>query len=78
MRRALAEEELELARAFGAPRAVGIALRCLGLVIGARTGIDLLEESAEVLDSVRSVIHRDRGQSLIAETRQESFPEPVR
>ena len=48
--RTLAEEELELARAFGAPRAVGIALRCLGLVIGPRTGIELLEESAEVLD----------------------------
>jgi len=29
---------------------VGIALRCLGLVIGPRTGIELLEESAEVLD----------------------------
>jgi hypothetical protein len=30
----LADEELELARAFGAPRAPGVALRAAGLVAG--------------------------------------------
>ena len=44
--RALATEELELARRFGAPRAIGIALRTLGV-----TGDDLdaLEEAVDVL-----------------------------
>ena len=48
--RKLADEELELARSFGAARAVGIALRCLGLARGPRAGIELIEESVEVLE----------------------------
>ena len=48
--RELAAEELELARAYGAPRALGIALRAMGLVEGAN-GIDLLRESVSVLES---------------------------
>ena len=48
--RLLAEEEVELARTFGAPRAIGVALRCHGLATSAPTGIDLLEESVDVLD----------------------------
>ncbi len=46
----LAVEEVALARAFGAARALGIALRCHGIVAGGREGIELLEESVEVLD----------------------------
>ena len=46
----LAAEEVALARAFGAARALGIALRCRGIVAGGREGIELLEESVEVLD----------------------------
>lgn len=34
----LAAEELELARAFGAPRALGVALRAAGLVDGGPDG----------------------------------------
>jgi DNA-binding CsgD family transcriptional regulator len=46
----LATEEVSLARAFGAARALGIALRCRGIVAPAREGLDLLEQSAQVLD----------------------------
>ena len=46
----LADEEVALARASGAPRAVGIALRCRGIVAGGREGVELLEESVTVLD----------------------------
>ena len=43
---ALAEEELELARRFGAPRAIGIALRTLGVVAD---DLERLEEAVRVL-----------------------------
>jgi DNA-binding CsgD family transcriptional regulator/RecA/RadA recombinase len=47
--RPLAEEELELARTWGAPRALGAALRVAGLVEGGTAGLRLLEEAVEVL-----------------------------
>jgi DNA-binding CsgD family transcriptional regulator len=47
--RQLAEEELELARRFGAPRAVGVALRALALTHDGARAIGLLEESASAL-----------------------------
>jgi DNA-binding CsgD family transcriptional regulator len=46
---ALAEQDLEAARAFGAPRPLGIALRTGGLVHGER-GIELLSNSVNVLE----------------------------
>ena len=46
---ALAEEELIRARRFGAPRALGVALRVAGLCHGGEQGLRLLEESAAVL-----------------------------
>jgi DNA-binding CsgD family transcriptional regulator/tetratricopeptide (TPR) repeat protein len=49
MARSLSGEELELARAFGAPRALGVALRASGLVAGGRRGEALLREAIEVL-----------------------------
>jgi DNA-binding CsgD family transcriptional regulator/tetratricopeptide (TPR) repeat protein len=45
----LAEEELELARTWGAPRALGRALRAAGLAEGGDEGLALLEEAVEVL-----------------------------
>jgi DNA-binding CsgD family transcriptional regulator len=42
-------EELELARAFGAPRALGVALRAAGLVADGHRGEALLREAIEVL-----------------------------
>jgi DNA-binding CsgD family transcriptional regulator/tetratricopeptide (TPR) repeat protein len=47
----LVEEDVELARAWRAPRALGAALRAAGLVEGGERGLELLEEAAEVLSS---------------------------
>ncbi len=47
--RALAEEELALARRWGDPLAIGASLRVLGLVEGGEAGIGLLREAVEVL-----------------------------
>ncbi len=47
--RRLADAELELARAFGAPRALGIALRAHGLINGS-DGLDSLRESVATLE----------------------------
>jgi DNA-binding CsgD family transcriptional regulator len=47
--RRLASEELELARIWGAPRALGAALRAAGAIEGGRRGLALLEEAVEVL-----------------------------
>jgi DNA-binding CsgD family transcriptional regulator len=49
--RGLAREELELSRRWGAPRAIGISLRALGLVEGGTDGEQLLREAVEVLRS---------------------------
>ena len=46
--RPLVAEELDLARAWGAPRALGATLRVAGLAEG-RQGLPLLEEAVEVL-----------------------------
>jgi DNA-binding CsgD family transcriptional regulator/tetratricopeptide (TPR) repeat protein len=48
--RALAREEVELARRWGAPRALGIALRACGLVEGGAKGLAALREAVDVLE----------------------------
>jgi DNA-binding CsgD family transcriptional regulator len=58
----LAGQELTDARAFGAPRALGIALRVAGLTHGDDEGIALLEESVAVLRD--SPAQLERGHSL--------------
>ena len=45
----LATDELELARLFGAPRPIGVALRTAGLVEGGEAGVRRIAEAAEVL-----------------------------
>jgi DNA-binding CsgD family transcriptional regulator/tetratricopeptide (TPR) repeat protein len=47
--RRLVGEELELARAWGAPRALGAALRAAGLIEGDERGLALLEEAVHAL-----------------------------
>ena len=47
---ALAREELELAREWGAPTTVGRSLRALGLIEGGSRGLELLEEQRELLE----------------------------
>ncbi len=49
--RALAAEELELSRRWGAPRTVGVSLRALGLVEGVEAGEQLLREAVDALAS---------------------------
>src|SRR5439155_15946960 len=48
--KALAGEELELSRRWGAPRTIGISLRVLGLVEGGTVGEQLLREAVDVLE----------------------------
>ncbi|MFB9909054.1 helix-turn-helix transcriptional regulator [Allokutzneria oryzae] len=45
----LVEEELDLARAWGAPKPIGVALRELGLIKGGPSALALLAESRAVL-----------------------------
>jgi DNA-binding CsgD family transcriptional regulator len=47
----LAEEEVALARAFGVPRELGMALRAAGLAQGDAEGIELLREAVLVLEA---------------------------
>jgi DNA-binding CsgD family transcriptional regulator/Flp pilus assembly protein TadD len=49
--RRLAADELKLARAFGAPGALGIALRADGLVHDGGEGLELLREAVAVLET---------------------------
>jgi DNA-binding CsgD family transcriptional regulator len=48
--RELAEEELQLARAFGSPRALGVALRAVGLVAEGQQRLPLLEQAVQALE----------------------------
>jgi class 3 adenylate cyclase/DNA-binding CsgD family transcriptional regulator len=56
----LAREEVELARAWGAPRPIGVALRVQGLAEGGEAGIALLRESLEVLERSSATLERAR------------------
>src|SRR5262249_35150135 len=47
--RRLSNEEIKLARAFGAPRTMGVALQAAGVVAGGQRGETLLREAIEVL-----------------------------
>jgi hypothetical protein len=58
--RELAEGELELARRFGAPRAIGVALRTLPLTHDGTRAIQLLEESASVLAACGAMLEHAR------------------
>lgn len=59
----LADEDLKLARAFGAPHALSIALRTAGLIQGATNGLKRLDEAVAVLDGAG--IHLELARSLI-------------
>ncbi len=56
----LACEEVELARAWGAPRAIGIALRTQGLAEGSAKGIATLRGSLDVLRGSSAKLERAR------------------
>jgi DNA-binding CsgD family transcriptional regulator len=56
----LATEEVELARAWGAPRPIGVALRTLGLTQGGAEGVETLRESLAVLEGSSAKLERAR------------------
>jgi DNA-binding CsgD family transcriptional regulator len=56
----LAEAELADVRVFGAPRALGVALRAAGLAHGGQEGLVLLRESVAALDGSPALLERAR------------------
>jgi DNA-binding CsgD family transcriptional regulator len=58
--RALADEELALARRWGDPHTIGASLRVLGLVEGGNAGIGLLREAVDVLASSEARLEHAR------------------
>ena len=58
--RALADEELSLARRLGAPRPLGLALRASGLIAAVRDRVPLLLAAAEQLHVARCPTERAR------------------
>jgi DNA-binding CsgD family transcriptional regulator len=56
----LVAEELELARAFGAPRALGVAKRAAGIVTGGKHGELLLREAIDAFDDGDARLERAR------------------
>jgi DNA-binding CsgD family transcriptional regulator len=78
----LANEDTELARAFGAPRELGMALRAAGMVAGGDRGVGLLRESVDVLRESEAVLElahslADLGGALLAEGHRLAAREPL-
>ena len=61
--RRLSDEEVQLARDFGAPRALGVALRAAGIVVGGQDGEALLREAIEVLVGPDTRLENARAQA---------------
>jgi DNA-binding CsgD family transcriptional regulator len=59
----LSDEEVELARAFGAPRVLGMALRASGIVAGGERGEELLREAVAVLVGRDTRLEQARAQT---------------
>jgi DNA-binding CsgD family transcriptional regulator len=78
-----AREEVHLARGFGAPRALGVALTALGLVEGGTAGIARHEEAVRVLaDSEARLAHAralaELGAALRRANQRAAAREPLR
>ena len=56
----LAEEEFQLAQVFGAPRALGVALRAVGVVAGGDRGASLLREAIDAFERGDARLERAR------------------
>jgi DNA-binding CsgD family transcriptional regulator len=81
--RRLAAEEVELARRWGAPRALGKALRAAGLLEGGATGLALLREATAVLADSPALLERawtltDFGAALRRANRRAEARAPLR
>ena len=70
--RQLADAELADVRVFGAPRALGIALRAAGLARGGNEGLALLRESAAVLEGSPALLERARSLAEFGAARRRS------
>jgi DNA-binding NarL/FixJ family response regulator len=57
----LAADEVELARRWGAPRALAKALRVAGMIEGGEQGLELLEEAVALLSDSEAILERARG-----------------
>ncbi|MGI8511324.1 MAG: helix-turn-helix transcriptional regulator, partial [Solirubrobacteraceae bacterium] len=80
---ARADEEVALARGFGAPRALGAALRVAGLVRGGEHGIVLLGEAVATLEGSPAVLERahalvELGAAMRRAGRRTDAREPLR
>jgi DNA-binding CsgD family transcriptional regulator len=81
--RTLVGEELELARRFGAPRPIGVALRAAGLIEPGDAGIDLLKEAVEALEQSPARLEHaralvDLGSALRRRRHRADAREPLR
>ena len=77
--RALADEELDVARRFGEPGALGVALRGAGIVRGGEPGIALLGEAVAALASSEARLEHARALTdLGAALRRSGAREPAR
>lgn len=79
----LAGEELRLARRFGAPRAIGTALRALALVERGERQIMLLDEAVSVLEGAQATLEHaralaDLGGALRRSNQRAAAREPLR
>jgi tetratricopeptide (TPR) repeat protein len=79
----LAEGELSLAEGFGAPGAIGRALRALGTVRGPERGIEALEAAVERTEASQAALERARalvefGAALRRSGRRRDAREPLR
>ncbi|KOV99213.1 hypothetical protein ADK65_18505 [Streptomyces sp. NRRL B-1140] len=63
----LAEEDHVRALAWGAPPAIGRALRLRGELTGGDAGLALLQEAAEVLDGAEDLLERSRAHFSLAQ-----------
>jgi DNA-binding CsgD family transcriptional regulator/tetratricopeptide (TPR) repeat protein len=81
--KAVAEQEVAGARAWGLPRRIGIALRTLGLLEGGERGLELLRESLSVLEPSPARLEHARtlaeyGAALRRANRRAEAREPLR
>ena len=81
--RELAESELTRARDFGTPRAIGVAMRTLGLVRGGDDTIELMREAVEVLEPSQARIEHARtlielGSAMRRASHRKESREPLR
>jgi hypothetical protein len=68
--RVLADEQVALAEAFGAPRALGVALRAAGLAEDGRRGIDLLRQAVGVLEGSAARLEHARAMADLGAARR--------